>query len=187
MSNEDTISLLSSQLTLTEWAQSQFSSLYEHPGTDANSSPLQTKIQSMFSHTAQIYMNHTGPMSVEEFTKHLEQTFSTNKVEVEWKECFEIPDDTNHTENSGAEGKTGIVTGYFIITRTLKFWIRATPAKNYTHVSLSAKIANVPDASQGSDESVKTSGGGDTRRIIQLFYTSVSKAAPVHIQGANRT
>ncbi|KAJ3932998.1 MAG: hypothetical protein NXY57DRAFT_893072 [Lentinula lateritia] len=179
MLNEHTSAASSPQQSLTKWVQSQFSGLYEHPSPDTSDNAQDTdtnttrsRIQSMFTPTAQIYLNHTGPVPLEEFTKNLEQTFGTNKTEVEWKECFEVPD--NNKEEKDDNHETGIVAGYLIITRTLKFRIRATPAKNYTHVSV-----------QGSDRSEEKSG--DSRRIVQLFYTSASKAAPVHIQGVHRT
>ncbi|KAJ3915182.1 hypothetical protein F5877DRAFT_49031 [Lentinula edodes] len=182
MLNEHTSAPSSPQQSLTEWVQSRFSGLYEHPSPDtSDTNTTQSRIQSMFTPTAQIYLNHTGPVPLEEFTKNLEQTFGTNKTEVEWKECFEVPDSNKEEKDDNhevVEGETGIVAGYLIITRTLKFRIRATPAKNYTHVSLSAKV-------QGSDRSEEKSG--DSRRIVQLFYTSASKAAPVHIQGVHRT
>ncbi|KAJ3856417.1 hypothetical protein EV368DRAFT_32483 [Lentinula lateritia] len=180
MLNEHTSAASSPQQSLTEWVQSRFSGLYEHTrrdtsdsaqATDANTT--QSRIQSMFTPTAQIYLNHTGPVPLEEFTKHLEQTFATNKTEFEWKECFEVPD--SNKEEKDDNNEIGIVAGYLIITRTLKFRIRATPAKNYTHVSLV----------QGSDRNEEKSV--DSRRIVQLFYTSVNKAAPVHIQGVHRT
>ncbi|KAJ4496797.1 hypothetical protein C8R41DRAFT_918055 [Lentinula lateritia] len=195
MLNEHTSAASSPQQSLTKWVQSQFSGLYEHPSPDTSDNAQDTdtnttrsRIQSMFTPTAQIYLNHTGPVPLEEFTKNLEQTFGTNKTEVEWKECFEVPDNNKEEKDDNhevVEGETGIVAGYLIITRTLKFRIRATPAKNYTHVSLSAKIAREGTRVQGSDRSEEKSG--DSRRIVQLFYTSASKAAPVHIQGVHRT
>ncbi|KAJ3874669.1 hypothetical protein F5051DRAFT_416154 [Lentinula edodes] len=143
MLNEHTSAPSSPQQSLTEWVQSRFSGLYEHPSPDtSDTNTTQSRIQSMFTPTAQIYLNHTGPVPLEEFTKNLEQTFGTNKTEVEWKECFEVPDSNKEEKDDNhevVEGETGIVAGYLIITRTLKFRIRATPAKNYTHVSLSAK------------------------------------------------
>jgi hypothetical protein len=74
--------------------------LYERPGTDNEEedgqahadSTFQSQIKAMFSSDAQIYINHTGPVSVEEFSTQIGQTFGTNKSTAEWKECFEIED-----------------------------------------------------------------------------------------------
>ncbi|KAF5392954.1 hypothetical protein D9757_001277 [Collybiopsis confluens] len=164
--------------SLTSWAMSRFSALYDSPAefqaeaTTTNTSSFESHIRSMFSKDAQIFVNHDGPMNAQDFQKHLGQTFGANKTEVEWKECFETEDAENSTQG---EPKNGIVAGYLIVTRTLKFRIRATPAKNYTHISLSAKIAHDEQSTEA-----------DKRRITQMFFTSVTKAAPVHIQGAVR-
>ncbi|KAJ3741589.1 hypothetical protein DFH05DRAFT_1578844 [Lentinula detonsa] len=175
----------SSLQQLAQWAQSKINALYDHPDTslpdDNSAPPIASRVQSLFAPTAQIYLNHTGPVPPEEFSKQLEKSFGTSKAEVEWKECFEVLDDNEHDAESE---RVGIVAGYFIITRTLKFRIRAASAKNYTHVSFSAKISNNPDLVQTSE---KSSGDRDTRQIVQLFYTSMSKPAPVHIQGVHRT
>ncbi|KIK67757.1 hypothetical protein GYMLUDRAFT_36522 [Collybiopsis luxurians FD-317 M1] len=183
---------MASTQSLTDWAQSRFTSLYEGSPTNTDSGPVETEteaestpnasvldsqLQSMFTQNAQIFVNHSEPMSVEEFKNHLGQTFGTNKATAEWKECFEVGDRNEETQ-SQAEGTTGIVAGYLIVTRTLKFRIRATPAKNHTHISLSAKIVHDPEATSSTDQ--------DKRRITQLFFTSVMKAAPIHIQGAVR-
>ncbi|KAJ3782395.1 hypothetical protein GGU10DRAFT_275605 [Lentinula aff. detonsa] len=175
----------SSLQQLAQWAQSKINALYEHPDTslpdDNSAPPIASRVQSLFAPTAQIYLNHTGPVPPEEFSKQLEKSFGTSRAEVEWKECFEVLDDNEHDAESETvivnerftRYQVGIVAGYFIITRTLKFRIRAAPAKNYTHVSFSAKYKSIGDR--------------DTRQIVQLFYTSMSKPAPVHIQGVHRT
>ncbi|KAJ3995515.1 hypothetical protein F5050DRAFT_1573410 [Lentinula boryana] len=162
---------------LAQWAQSKINALYEHPDTslpdDNSAPPIASRVQSLFAPNAQIYLNHTGPVLPEEFSKQLEKNLGTSKADVEWKECFEVLDDNEHDTESETRYQVGIVAGYFIITRTLKFRIRAAPAKNYTHVSFSAKYESIGDR--------------DTRQIVQLFYTSTSKPAPVHIQGVHRT
>ncbi|KAF9077040.1 hypothetical protein BDP27DRAFT_1313017, partial [Rhodocollybia butyracea] len=133
--------------SLTEWAQSHFTAFFEHNTTSASndaqddptpdqSPSLDSQIQAMFSPNAQIFMNHTGPLSVGDFTKQMGQAFGTNQTSVEWKESFEVDD---QAQDKTEEGKTGIFAGYLIVTRTLKFRIRAAPAKNYTTISLSAK------------------------------------------------
>ncbi|KAE9409923.1 hypothetical protein BT96DRAFT_984254 [Gymnopus androsaceus JB14] len=173
--------------SLTEWAQSRFTTLFEHPAANkdtesqpSSSSSLESQIQALFSPTAQIYINHNGPVSVEEFNQQVGSTFGTNKTEVEWKDCLEVVDDKSKESDGGdnspgADGKTGIFAGYLIVTRTLKFMIRAAPAKNYTYIWLSAKIAYDSEVSESSE----TGGQIDKRRIVQLFYTSVGKAAPL--------
>lgn len=111
MLNEHTSAPSSPQQSLTEWVQSRFSGLYEHPSPDtSDTNTTQSRIQSMFTPTAQIYLNHTGPVPLEEFTKNLEQTFGTNKTEVEWKECFEVPDSNKEEKDDNHEVVEGEVS-----------------------------------------------------------------------------
>ncbi|KAF5362762.1 hypothetical protein D9758_011730 [Tetrapyrgos nigripes] len=156
-------------LSLTEWAQSRINSLYELHSTsesaeEPESTGAGTKFSSIFAPNAVIYHNHSQ-ISVEEFQKEISQAFGAVGSNVEWKECVESPESK---ENSQA----GIVAGFLHVTRTLKFRIRASPAKNNTFICISAKIEE--DPTFDADEH------GDHRRITQLFHTSVSKAAPVH-------
>ncbi|KAJ3756634.1 hypothetical protein EV360DRAFT_84785 [Lentinula raphanica] len=161
MSNEQT------SPSLAQWLQSEFTTLYENSEAEEDSANgISARIQYLFSPAAQIYINHSGPLPSEEFLKHV-KAFGSTKAEVDWKECFDV---NNNEEQSDT---AGIVAGYFIITRTLKFRIRAAPAKNITHVSFSAKISHEPGAEKSSD----------TKQIVQLFYTFKSIPAPVHFQG----
>lgn len=99
--------------SLTEWAQSRFTTLFEHPAANkdtesqpSSSSSLESQIQALFSPTAQIYINHNGPVSVEEFNQQVGSTFGTNKTEVEWKDCLEVVDDKSK-ESDGGDNSPG--------------------------------------------------------------------------------
>ncbi|EDR07635.1 uncharacterized protein LACBIDRAFT_327502 [Laccaria bicolor S238N-H82] len=78
-------------------------------------------------------------------------------AKVIFKDVFEVP------EEGG-----GIVAGFFTVTRNLKFRIRAGPAQRIESVSFSAKLERT---------------AGDDFRIIQLYITTVNKAAPIHLHG----
>ncbi|THU90352.1 hypothetical protein K435DRAFT_728446 [Dendrothele bispora CBS 962.96] len=152
--------------SLTDWAKTRIGSLYElHSTSGEEQQAQQTGAGLVFAPNVQIFHNHKQT-SPEDFQKEISQTFGSVGSSVEWKECVEVP---------GEDSREGIVAGFLVVTRTLKFRIRAGPAKNNTFVSFSAKIEE--DANSEAD------GQGDRRRIVQLFHTSSSKAAPVHLHG----
>ncbi|KAK7448133.1 hypothetical protein VKT23_013892 [Stygiomarasmius scandens] len=163
---------MSSQTThetpsLTDWAKSNINSLYElHSTSGEGQQAQQSGAGLVFAPNAQIFHNHKQ-VTVEEFQKEMSQSFGSVGSSVEWKECVEIPEskETPHT---------GIVAGFLVVTRTMKFRIRAAPAQNNTFISISAKIE---DSNTEGDEQ------GDRRRVVQLFHTAVTKAAPVHLAG----
>ncbi|KAG7441843.1 uncharacterized protein BT62DRAFT_936719 [Guyanagaster necrorhizus] len=109
---------------------------------------------SVFSADALIMVNHTV-VSVVQFKTLLAEKFGAGAVQdadINWKEL--IYDD-----------ETGVVAGFVDVTRSMKFRIRAGPAQIHTYVGLSAKIVQ----------------NGDERTVTQMFYTSVDKAAEVHL------
>ncbi|KAK0444605.1 uncharacterized protein EV420DRAFT_1573820 [Desarmillaria tabescens] len=142
-----TVTTMSSPSTLTEWTQSQFSSLFK---------PSENQLQevSVFAADAQVMVNHTQ-VSVEQFKKSLADKFGAGIVQdvnIDWKEL--IHDD-----------ESGIVAGFVDVTRSMKFRIRVGPAQIHTYISVSMKIAQ----------------DGDQRAVSQMFYTSVDKAAELHL------
>ncbi|ESK83496.1 hypothetical protein Moror_4881 [Moniliophthora roreri MCA 2997] len=136
--------------SLTEWAQSNLNALFEHSGEQEDT--FSSQFNATFSPNASILMNHET-ISVDEYKKRISQTLVTASSSVEWKDVLE-------------DTEAGVVAGFLVITRTMKFRIRAAPAKNYTYITISAKIAQE----------------GGERRIVNLVHTFTSKAAPIHIQ-----
>jgi hypothetical protein len=85
-------------------------------------------------------------------------------VKVDWKETFDVPE-TN--------GEGGIVAGFFVVTWTMKFRIRAGLAERLGNRSFSAKVVK--------DESVPQDAEGNQWRVSQFFLTETNKAAPIHL------
>ncbi|SJK99109.1 uncharacterized protein ARMOST_02395 [Armillaria ostoyae] len=109
---------------------------------------------SVFTADAQVLLNHSQ-VSVEQFKKSLAEKFGAGvvqDVQIDWKELI-------HDEEAG------FVAGFVDVTRSMKFRIRAGPAQIHTYISLSMKVAQE----------------GDQRTVSQMFYTSVDKAAEVHL------
>jgi len=94
--------------------------------------------------------------------------FACTQAAVEWKQLIEIP----QKEKDNDSGPGGIIARFFVVTRSLKFRIRAGPAQRQSLNSFTAKIEEDPATAVGHKE--------DGLRISQLFITSVEKAIPVH-------
>ena len=88
----------------------------------------------------------------------------------------------------------GIVAGFFTVTRNLKFRIRVGPAQRVESVSFSAKYGRLFTSSVYHklihlSFRLERTVGNDFR-IVQLYITTVNKAAPIHLQwhsGSNST
>ncbi|KAG7094641.1 hypothetical protein E1B28_005465 [Marasmius oreades] len=144
-----------SSSTLAEWAQSQITKLFETQSED-NTGVQEAHFTTTFSPTAHITMNHES-ISLADFQKRISELGAHGLVKsgsVEWKNVLE-------------DRETGIFAGFFVLTRSMAFKIRAGPAQNHTFVTVSARIEQ----------------DGDKKRIVDLVYTSATKAAPVHIHG----
>lgn len=142
--------------SLTSWAQTHLAELYESP----KESDLHSTFSSTFSNKAEIYTNHL-PVRLDA----LEEKISTKKgaatkSTVEWKDIIEVPaeegDKAHEVRVSIAKNerltaaltnkqttlslsKAGIVAGFAIVTRSLKFRIRAAPAHTHTYITFNAK------------------------------------------------
>ncbi|KAK0203330.1 hypothetical protein DFS33DRAFT_1330097 [Desarmillaria ectypa] len=144
---------------LTATTMSSPSSLTEWTKSHFSSlfKPSENQLQevSAFTENAEVLVNHTQ-VSVEQFKKSLAEKFGAGvvqDVQIDWKELI-------HDEEAG------IVAGFVDVTRSMKFRIRAGPAQIHTYISISMKIAQT----------------GDQRAVSQMFYTSVDKAAELHLQ-----
>ncbi|KAJ7592427.1 hypothetical protein C8J56DRAFT_928647 [Mycena floridula] len=151
--------------SLTEWLQTNLTGRYfekKEEGDQANAAaPV------VFAPNAQIFLNHVST-SIEEYQQHHERNLMTSGATVEWKDVIEVPD----SEEEGKAHEAGIVAGFLVVTRSMKFKVRATAAKSQTLITLSAKIEQSGEDSEP-----------DKRRIVQLFHTAAQKAVPIHIQG----
>ncbi|TFK34124.1 hypothetical protein BDQ12DRAFT_727167 [Crucibulum laeve] len=150
---------------LTTWLQAHLSTLYEPPAT-ADDADFQASFNSTFSPSAQIIVNHQMS-SLDQFKDNLlSSKAAMTRATVHWKEVMQV--------DSPSE-KSGIVAGFFVVTRTMKFRIRASPAQNNGYNSFSAKIDQDPGAPSAAE---------DNWRITQLFLTTENKAAQIHLKSA---
>jgi len=85
---------------------------------------------------------------------------------VKWENYMVVPKDGDNPDEAG------IVAGFLVVTRSLKFRIRAAPAQLQTILTLNSKIEQ--DVTAEGDED------GDRRRIVHLFMTLVDKRPPIH-------
>ncbi|CAA7263069.1 unnamed protein product [Cyclocybe aegerita] len=148
---------------LASWVATRLKALYEVPAPASHNH--QDVYAETFSSTASIILNHKN-VTMDAFKKELEDASSAIKgASVDWKELVETPSD----DSSG-----GIVAGFFVVTRSMKFRIRAGPAQRLSYNVFSAKVATDGQA-PGSDS------GEGCRQITELFITHVDKAAPIHL------
>ncbi|KDR67202.1 hypothetical protein GALMADRAFT_80058 [Galerina marginata CBS 339.88] len=150
--------------TASQWLQGAFTSLYES-APPAEVSDFEALFLFTFSEEAEIILNHEK-VPLETFQLGLSKAnFAISRASVEWKEVIEVP------PKDGGTDPEVIVAGFFVVTRSMKFRIRAGPAQRLSYNSFSAKFAGPPDAE------------GSRRRIAQLVITTLDVAAPIHLQG----
>ncbi|KAF5355124.1 hypothetical protein D9756_005712 [Leucocoprinus leucothites] len=151
---------------LVDWFKERFTPLYQI-SAGATEDSLSTQLDSMFEKNAHIIHNHE-PIDLAKFTEGLRaSSAAVVKADVEWKEVM-----SSVGRTSGMD-QDGIVSGYFIVTRSLRFRIRVGPAQNLQHCFFSAKIKN----GQGD----KGEGDSGSPVISELFITSINKQAPIHL------
>ncbi|KAF8161662.1 hypothetical protein B0H34DRAFT_806824 [Crassisporium funariophilum] len=156
---------------LSTWVQTHLGTLYES-NQSGNEVEFEARFGSTFSDKALVYLNHEQ-ISLDAFkTKIIATDFGAIRSTVEWKEIFETE---THVNKDTVEG---LVAGFFIVTRTMKFRIRAGPAQNLSYNSFSAQISRDPNGHLGS--------GKIPYRISQLFITSLARPAPIHLQGISK-
>ncbi|PPQ83721.1 hypothetical protein CVT25_006125 [Psilocybe cyanescens] len=158
-----------SDISASQWLRNRFTSLYEAapPPEEADFKAL---FLSVFSEDSQVVFNHES-MSIDTFQEKLTTAnYAVSDASVDWKDLVEIP---AHDREAGAQ--EGIVAGSFVVTRSMKFRIRAGRAQRLNHNIFSAKI--------DTDHSAQPDINGSKRRITGFFITSLDKAAPIHLQG----
>jgi len=148
---------------LTAWIKSHLGPLYHDESGEQ--SDFHAVFNSTFSENVSIYVNHEK-ISRDEFESEMRVSGSAlaRPSTIDWKEILEIP--TKSEENT-TSAPTGIVAGFFVVTRTMKFKIRASNAQILSYNSFSAQI------SQQENQT----------RITELFLTFRSHAAPIHLHG----
>lgn len=140
---------------LTAWIKTNLGSLYE--SAIGGETDFQTTFNSTFSEKASIYLNH-AQISREDFESNMTTSRSalSRSSTIDWKDMLEIPTKPEEGASTSGVGITvfiyenlsltlppvqpyGIVAGFFVVTRSLKFKIRASDAQNLSHNSFSAR------------------------------------------------
>jgi len=152
--------------SLTEWAQSHLTTLYEsHPTTSApaTESDLSPAFDSAFSPEAEIFVNHDAVDRDALKDSIAKKKWAVQRCDVEWKNVIEVPANTNKPHEAG------IVAGFLVVTHSMKFRIRATPAQNQTFISFNAKIAQDPSVGPDGDALCTSSRRRSTSRSLFIF------------------
>ncbi|RDB20577.1 hypothetical protein Hypma_012151 [Hypsizygus marmoreus] len=155
----------SSTTTLTSWVKNSLTNLFES-SLASEEEIFQTSFESIFSPHAQIISNHERTTADAFKENILNRAFAATRVSVNWKEVFEVPNAED------AAHQTGIVAGCIVVTRSLKFRIRAAPAQSNWTMVFSARVESEPSIQNG-----------DPRRIVEFIQTSFDMPAPIHLQG----
>ncbi|KAF8902406.1 hypothetical protein CPB84DRAFT_1846340 [Gymnopilus junonius] len=158
---------------ISKWFQNRFTSLYEAvtppPEEEYNMTEL---VYSAFGKDAEIFYNHKK-VDLTKFQEELEAgNFGVAGSTIEWKELMEMP--LKETDPDSEPTEVSIVAGVFVVTRAMKYLIRASPAIRLHYNTFSAKVEQ--------DDAAQPDANGNRHRITQLFFTSVHKAAPIHMQ-----
>ncbi|PPR02549.1 hypothetical protein CVT26_012017 [Gymnopilus dilepis] len=152
-----------------QWIQNKFTTIYESASPD-QVSDFKTHLANVFHKDVEIYQNHQ-PISLGTFQDDLSQANAAHaRSSIEWKEVFEVPPPEGDSD-------TSIVAGSFIVTRSMKFRIRAAPAQRLNHNIFSAKVQRNKSGQEEDGQFL----------ITQLFITSVQNAAPIHLPGITKT
>ncbi|KAJ6482864.1 hypothetical protein C8R47DRAFT_1132935 [Mycena vitilis] len=144
--------------SLTAWTTAQFSTLYaphhdSHDNAHEDAAKPPPDLDAAFAPDAEIHLNHTRVDRAK-----FQEWVQTHR----WAGSMELqcdPEDFIETPVEEGNPDAGtIVAGKATLVRTMKFRIRAAPAKNTTVISFSAKIQKNPK-----------------RQIVQLFQTAAEK------------
>ena len=121
--------------SLSAWFKARIERLHNV----SEESDLQTQLGDIFTDNARIVLNHK-PVSVDEFNRELaNRRFAVVGETLNWQHIVDAIED-----NAGGDGPRpdneigGTVAGSYVVTRSLKFRIRAAPAQRKCHVVFSA-------------------------------------------------
>ncbi|KAF8815049.1 hypothetical protein BYT27DRAFT_7201146 [Phlegmacium glaucopus] len=150
---------------LTTWVKVHLGSFYHDESATGEATDFQTAFNSTFSDKVSLRINHQ-PTSRDDFESEMRasQSALSRSSTIDWKEMLEIP---TNSEEGAISGPGGIVAGFFVVTRSMKWKIRASAAQTLSYNSFSARISQE---------------GGQTR-ITELLLTFHVQAAPIHLHG----
>ncbi|KAF8556276.1 hypothetical protein OG21DRAFT_1409338 [Imleria badia] len=139
----------------TSWIHSRLTALYEDVS-------VQDAFDQAFSPACEVRLNHDVHL-LQSFKDELaSRRAAATHVSVAW-------DANVISTNDDTPDQPAVVAGALVVTRSLPFRIRVSPAQRHTHVHFSAKIEQDAGAQ-----------GGDQRRITSFYYTSVDRTPPIH-------
>ncbi|TFK45414.1 hypothetical protein OE88DRAFT_1639926 [Heliocybe sulcata] len=141
---------------LESWAKSRIASLYE----TLEEEQFHTAFDSCFSPDAQVIMNHEPVSRDNAKSDLLTKRFAAQSATVKWENVISVPKE--------GDDNVGVVAGFCTITRTMKLRIRAAPAQRTTQCAVDRDTSDPAET-------------GDNRRIVNLWQTTVDKAAPIHL------
>ncbi|OAX40133.1 hypothetical protein K503DRAFT_799080 [Rhizopogon vinicolor AM-OR11-026] len=143
---------------LISWTQSHLGALYEARDEEAFTSAF----DAVFFPSCKVRENHT-PSTLSNFTNGiLSHSAASAGVTLSWENLITTGDSTD---------EPSVVSGTLIVTRYLKFLIRAAPAQHQTYINFSAKVEN---------RVVQADEYDDLRHITSLYYSSVDTTPPIH-------
>ncbi|KAF9246858.1 hypothetical protein BU15DRAFT_69718 [Melanogaster broomeanus] len=149
----------------TSWIQSRLGAVYEV----AEEGAFQSSFDQLFSPNCEVRVDHeVHPLQT--FRGELmSRRAAAQSVAVAWDDAGGGIISTNDDDPN----LPSVVAGSLVVTRSLRWLIRAAPAQRMTHINFSAKIEQ--DASVQADEQ------GDRRRVTSFYYTSVDRVPPIHL------
>ncbi|OJA15370.1 hypothetical protein AZE42_12349 [Rhizopogon vesiculosus] len=143
----------------TSWTQSRLGALYEVREDEAFASTF----DAVFSPSCEVRVDHT-PSTVDAFKESISSRRAAGAgITLSWE---------NVIATSDSPDESSVVAGTLIVTRNMKFRIRAGPAQRQTHINFSARVEQ--------DPSIQADEHDDHRRITSFYHTSVDKTPPIH-------
>ncbi|KAF8121328.1 hypothetical protein EV363DRAFT_1365554 [Boletus edulis] len=138
--------------TAAAWIQSRLTALYE-----SDVAGVQDVFDRTFSPLCEVRLNHVA-------ATHVSVAWGLNSIP-----GASHSDEGVVSTNEDKPKEPAVVAGALVVTRSLPFRIRVSPAQRQTYMYFSARIER--------DLGVQ---GGDPRRITSFYYTSVDKTPPIH-------
>ncbi|KIM80538.1 hypothetical protein PILCRDRAFT_822258 [Piloderma croceum F 1598] len=153
---------MSDSCDLTTWAQRHISAIYEAQSED----DFHHAFEAAFSPSLETFVNHEQVSRESIKDDMVQRRAAAISSSAKWENVMAVPKDQEKPDEAG------IVAGFLIVTRSLRFRIRVSHAQLLTILTINAKIEQ--DAAAVADEH------GDHRRIVHLFMTMADKRAPIH-------
>jgi hypothetical protein len=121
--------------SLSAWFKARIERLHNV----SEESDLQAQLRDIFTDNARIVLNHK-PVSVDEFNRELaNRRFAVVGETLNWQHIVDAIEDDAGGDGPRPDNEIGgTVAGSYVVTRSLKFQIRAAPAQRKCHVVFSA-------------------------------------------------